>query len=117
MQIKKICLSGNGNYWNWRYNHTYIRKVYGNEFEEFYVPSHHPSKFSGSEVRLARRREREWVRHVSLYTESNNTKIPDSNTALAVCHKCNAKMKLAKCANQYVAIVTLKDKWYLHNTP
>jgi len=61
------------------------------------------------EVRLARRRERERVRCASLSTESSNTKIPDSNTALAVCHKCNAKMKLAKCANQCVANVILED--------
>ena len=38
-----------------------------------------------------------------------NTKIPDSNTALAVCHKCNAKMKLVKCANHSVANVILED--------
>jgi len=66
--------------------------------------------------RSRRRKESKWgVKFIC--TEGSNTKIQDSNTALAVCDKCNAKMKLAKCANQYVAIVTLKDKWYLHNTP
>lgn len=38
-----------------------------------------------------------------------NTNILDLNTALAVDLKCNAKMKLAKCANHSVANVILED--------